>query len=153
MTRCFIPCLWIAILTDAYMIHQTITVHKTFPYKSSKNEWVRFDFIWTETSSSLPLGKGFLCACSLIFTTSRGVTVNMTKTELLLYSYILINRWTCLQTCIQKFGVCKICMFLKDVSYDYHGCIYLIKNTQISTILKYNYNLQQLFSIWIYFKI
>ncbi len=28
-----------------------------------------------------------------------------------------------------KFGFCKIFIFLKDVSYAQHGCIYLNKNT------------------------
>ncbi len=35
-----------------------------------------------------------------------------------------------MHTTIQKFGVGKIIlMFLKEVSYAYQGCIYLMKNT------------------------
>ncbi len=39
-------------------------------------------------------------------------------------------------------------MFLK-VSSAHQGCIYLIKNTV--NILKYYYNIKQLFSVWIYY--
>ncbi len=40
-------------------------------------------------------------------------------------------------TIVQKFGVCKALrfMFLKEVSYAHHGCIYLIKNTVKAIIL------------------
>ncbi len=31
---------------------------------------------------------------------------------------------------IQKFGISKIFNVLKEVSYAYKGCIYLIKNTE-----------------------
>ncbi len=42
----------------------------------------------------------------------------------------------------QKFGVCKIFLFLKQVSYAHQVCIYLIKNSVNSNIVKYNYNLK-----------
>ncbi len=43
-----------------------------------------------------------------------------------------------MHTTIQKFGVGKIIlMFLKEVSYAYQGCIYLIKNT-VKTVTLWN---------------
>ncbi len=55
-----------------------------------------------------------------------------------------------------KFYICTTVaffkMFLNQISYAYRGCIYLIKNSVNCNIVKYYYNLNELFSIWICFK-
>lgn len=83
VTRGFVPGSGVAVFTYTYVVHKPIAVDKAFPWKILiKTQILSSDMYFINKRNTrltwfkfiIPLGKGFFCACSRIFTTSKGVT-------------------------------------------------------------------------------
>lgn len=88
VARSFVPGLGVTIFTHTYVIHKSIAVDKAFPWKILKKDMWSSNIYGINKHKTrptqfifIPLGKGVLCACSLIFTTSKGVTEKRKTTD------------------------------------------------------------------------
>lgn len=113
VTAGFVPGLGVAVFTNTYVVHKSIAVDKAFPWKILKKLMWSSNIYCINIRNTrpthfiliLPLGKGFFCACNLIFTTSKGVTEKSKQLTWASYVWQLVH---CTNVAKWDVPLCKI---------------------------------------------